>query len=64
MNYNKIQRQYSDNTKNATKFAVRAFHTYLTAKKVSVDFENFSKAELDTKQLRNFYVNKSIIGNV
>jgi hypothetical protein len=63
MNYNKIQRQYSDNTKNATKFAVRAFRTYLTAKKVSVDFKNFSKAELDTK-LRNFYVNKSIIGNV
>jgi len=63
VNYNKIQRQDSDKTKNATKSAVSAFRTYLTAKKVSVDFENFSKAEFDTK-LRSFYVNKSIIGNV
>jgi len=31
----------SYNTKNATKYAVRAFRTYLTAKKVSVDFENY-----------------------
>jgi hypothetical protein len=63
MNYNQIQRQDSNSTKNATKSAVRAFRTYLTAKKVSVDFENFSKAELHIK-LRSFYVNKSIIGNV
>ena len=37
----------SDNTKHATKYAVRTFRTYLTAKKVSVDFENFLNAELD-----------------
>ena len=39
----------SDNTKNATMYAVMAFRTYLTAKKISVDFESFSKAELWTK---------------
>ena len=55
MNYKKIQRQEIWTTlKNATKYAVRQFRTYLTAKKVPVDFENFSKTELDTK-LRSFY---------
>jgi hypothetical protein len=38
-----------DNTKNVTKNAVMAFRPYLTAKKVSVYFESFSNAELDTK---------------
>lgn len=50
--------KHSNNTKNATKFTVRTFRSYLTAKNVSLDFENFSKAELDTK-LRSFYAELS-----
>jgi hypothetical protein len=62
MNCKKIQRQEIWTTlKNATKYAVRQFRTYLTAKKVPVDFENFSKAELDTKLCMDLDVTHKIL---
>jgi len=44
----------SQNTKNATKYAVKTFRSYLLEKQYPEDFENFSKADLDAR-LRSFY---------
>ena len=44
----------SQNTKNATKYVVKTFSSYLLEKQYPEDFENFSKADLDAR-LRSFY---------
>ena len=44
----------SQNTKNATRYAVKTFRSYLLEKQYPEDFENFSKADIDVR-LRSFY---------
>lgn len=44
----------AQNTKHATKFAVKVFREYLAEKKLPQDFENSCKSDLD-RRLRNFY---------
>ena len=55
-NYRQItDSRLSQNTKNATKYAVKTFRSYLLEKQYPEDFENFSKVDLDAR-LRSFYV--------
>ena len=54
LNFSKLDGKDPGNTKNATKFAVKTFRAYLNEKNLPEDFENWTKAELDTR-LRTFY---------
>lgn len=49
----------SQNTKNATRYAVKTFRSYLLEKQYPEDFENFSKADIDAR-LRSFYATEKV----
>ncbi len=49
----------SQNTKDATRYAVKTFRSYLLEKQYPEDFENFSKADIDAR-LRSFYATEKV----